>query len=520
MVAYKLEHPLFALGFDPGRDQIVGAVQSELEMYTSNSADAMKIWGWDPAALTAEDHYKLDRLIRMFTFQRGQILAAFDRLNREYGEYLASSPDAAAQDLDFRIFLVEDTARAFMAWLDEADRAGKGEPVSDIWFPAKWRDRLMRTGDPANSANQVLLELARPDSTGEDRKELLAEAPYILGEAARNNPAGYAVSGVVSFMHPAVARNLGFVPSLAMGGFSFSKSYWRLKDNGYPREWIADGRLYDLIDLALALQAELQLQYLLTDREFTNLIDRRGYEFEWLKAEAARKAAAEAAAGTFWGVFGDILGIVSAVSGVLALIPIFTPIAGPIAAVTAIASLGAHTVDAAIKGDWDAATFVGLAADALAALPGVGAVAKSLKAGKAITKTIGTGAKASYRASVGVRRAGLTFLAETGGKGASEASSVFNYIGTKGAKIVKATEQTGKIAGKVLQGAVNLSTQIPLAVEMAAGGDMTNEKYVASGTALTANYGQTIGSWGPVGSAAKKAGTVSLATFAKIIGRR
>ncbi|MGA5822879.1 hypothetical protein ACPC54_34085 [Kitasatospora sp. NPDC094028] len=272
--------------------------------------------------------------------------------------------------------------------------------------------------------------------------------------------------------------------------------------------------------MALALQAELQLQCLLTDREFTRVIQTRGQEFAWLKAEAARKAAEEAAKGSFWGLFGDILGIVSAVAGVLALIPVLTAIAGPVAAVTAIASLGAHTVDAAIKGDWDASTIVGLGADALAALPGVGAVAKGLKAGRAITKTIGVGAKASYKASVGVRRAGLTFLAETGGSGASDATKVFNYIGTKGAKVVGASEKAGKLTGKVLQGSVNLSTQVPLVVEMSTGADMGQEKDYASRAALTANYGQTIGSWGVVGSAAQKAGTVSLATFAKIIGRR
>ncbi|MFF3698984.1 hypothetical protein [Streptomyces sp. NPDC002221] len=89
-------------------------------------------------------------------------------------------------------------------------------------------------------------------------------------------------------------------------------------------------------------------------------------------------------------------------------------------------------------------------------LPGVGAVAESLKTGKAVVKTIGTGAKASYKASVGIRRAGLTFLAETGGAGASEATKVFNYIGTKGAKAVGATAKSGQIVGKILQGSINL----------------------------------------------------------------
>ncbi|GLW04738.1 hypothetical protein [Streptomyces lavendulae] len=304
-----------------------------------------------------------------------------------------------------------------------------------------------------------------------------------------------------------------------MGGYSGEGDHWRLTDNGYRREWIEDGGLYDMVDTALALQAELQLQCLLTDREFTRIIETRSREFDYLKAEAARRAAQDGQ-GSFWSLFGDILGIVSAVAGVLALIPVLTPIAGPVAVVAAIASLGAHTADASIKGDWDAMTFVGLGADALAALPGVGAVAKSVKAGQAAMKTIGTGASAVAKAGVVTDSAGRAFLAATGGSAASEASTVFNYIGVRGSKAVRASTKSGQISGKVLQGSVNLSTRVPLVVEMAAGTDMSDEKNAASGAALTANYGQTIGSWGPVGAAAKKAGTVSLGLFSAVIGRR
>ncbi|MFD4531974.1 hypothetical protein ACFWNL_20170 [Kitasatospora sp. NPDC058397] len=449
-IEYRLNVDLEALGYQPGnQDKIVFNVQSELNMYTTNSKDAMKIWGWDPEALRPEDHYRIDQLLRLYVFQRDQVIDALHRLDWELGGYAYSDQKVAQELADFKQFLPREAAKSPFG--------------ADPDFP--------RT------------------------------------------------AGVIAFRHSSVARRLGSIPSLAMGGYSGEGVYYRLTDNGYPREWIKDERLYDLIDMALALQAELQLQCLLTDREFTRVIQTRGQEFEYLKAEAARKAAEEQGS-SFWSVFGDILGIVSAVAGVLALIPVLTPIAGPVAAVTAIAALGAHTVDAAIKGDWDAATIVGLGADALAALPGVGAVAKSLKAGKAIVKTIGTGAKASYKASVGVRRAGLTFLAETGGSKASDATKVFNYIGTKGAKVVGASEKAGKIAGKVLQGSVNLSTQVPLVVEMSTGADMSQAKEGASGAALTANYGQSIGSWGIVGDAAKKTGTVSLATFSKIIGRR
>ncbi|MFD7587895.1 hypothetical protein ACFV84_21010 [Kitasatospora sp. NPDC059811] len=478
-IEYGLSVGLPTLGFDAGRDKIVFNVQSELNMYTTNSKDAMKIWKWDPAALRPEDHYRIDQILRMYVFQRDQVIDALRRLDWELRAYASSGQEVAQELHDFKKLLSEKMAE-------------------------------LPSGFPDQSS-----------LTSEERKRFIADPMAFIRErnAYRADTGFPGFAGVIAFQHPTVARYLGEIESLAMGGYSGEGVYFRLTDNGYPREWIKDGRLYDLIDMALALQAELQLQCLLTDREFTRVIQTRGQEFEYLKAEAARKAAAEQGS-SFWSTFGDILGIVSAVAGVLALIPVLTPIAGPVAAVTAIAALGAHTVDAAIKGDWDAATIVGLGADALAALPGVGAVAKSLKAGKAIVKTIGTGAKASYKASVGVRRAGLTFLAETGGSGASDATKVFNYIGTKGAKVVGASEKAGKLAGKVLQGSVNLATQVPLVVEMSTGSDMSQAKEGASGAALTANYGQSIGSWGIVGDAAKKTGTVSLATFSKIIGRR
>ncbi|MDC2961319.1 hypothetical protein PO587_43535 [Streptomyces gilvifuscus] len=470
-IEYGLSVPLGALGFDAGKDKIVFNVQSELNMYTDDAADAMKIWGWDPAALRPEDHYRIDQLLRMYVFQRDQVISALDRVNDQLYDY--ASDEEIKQELeDFKGLLVEKTAE-----LRKEARKHLSTPGSIASFSeyGEWEAHLRGTGFPATA-------------------------------------------GVIAFQHPSVARYLGPIPSLAMGGYSGEGVYFRLTERSYPRDWIEDGRLYDLVDMALALQAELQLQCLLTDREFTRVIEPRGQQFAYLKAEAARRAAAEQGS-SFWADFGDILGIVSAVAGVLALVPVLTPIMGPVAAVTAIASLGAHTVDAAIKGDWDAGTIVGLGADALAALPGVGAVAKSLRSCKAVVKTIGSGAKASYKASVVTRRAGLAFLAETGGVGASDATKVFNYIGTKGAKVVGASERAGKLTGKVLQGSVNLATQIPLVVEMSTGTDMGEEKNVAGGAALTANYGQTIGSWGAVGTAAQRTATVSLATFGRIIGR-
>ncbi|MEV4441171.1 hypothetical protein AB0K09_19550, partial [Streptomyces sp. NPDC049577] len=202
-------------------------------------------------------------------------------------------------------------------------------------------------------------------------------------------------SSVIDFRDPEIARE-GYVESL--GDF-----VWRLKDNGYGADRIEDPALRDLIDLVLAVQAEYQLQSLLLDREFEHVVDTRAQEFEYLRAAAA-KAAAEAEASSVWGVLGDVLGVVSAVTGVLALVPVLTPLAGPIAIVTATGALASHGADAAIRGDWDAATIVGLGADALGALPVVGALGKAARAGKLAMRSTG-------RASVAVRSGGRAFLA-------------------------------------------------------------------------------------------------------------
>ncbi|MFF0966871.1 hypothetical protein ACFYWA_16905 [Streptomyces sp. NPDC003283] len=493
-IEYEIKLHLRNLGYQPGNDdKIVYNTQSELNMYTTNAKDAMKVWGWDPEALRPEDHYRIDQLLRMYVFQRDQILAALRRVEAQV--YAATEPllGGSPQPLaDFKQFLA-----------DEMARVRKIESYDDLSDEEReqWHTTPSGFWEAQEARNERL-----PDVAG-----------------IRRFPS---VAGVIAFQHPAVSRFLGKIPSLAMGGYSGAGEYFRLTDNGYPRGWIKDDRLYDLVDMALALQAELQLQCLLTDREFTRLVATRGQEFAYLKAEAARKAAEESA--SWWATFGDIMGIVSAVAGVLALIPVLTPIMGPVAVLAAVESFGAHTVDAVIQNKWDEGTFVGLGADALAALPAVGSVAKSLKAGRAAVKVIGTGAKATSKARVFTGVAGREFLGLTGGAGkgaaaiteAAEATKVFKYIGTKGAKLLKLSESSGKFAGKALQGSVNLSTQVPLVVEMASREDMSDPKNAAAGVALTANFGQSIGSWGVVGTAAEKSATVSIATFSKIIGRR
>ncbi|MFD8979073.1 hypothetical protein [Streptomyces sp. NPDC059564] len=347
----------------------------------------------------------------------------------------------------------------------------------------------------------------------------------------------HTLRSIVDFHDPEIARELGrrgaawdSSPWDAEGnerpedttfkGSGFDMDLWRLKDLAYPGARIPDGPLYDLVDTALAVQAEYQLQCFFVDRELSKVIETRGKEEQWLyektaawAVERARaEAEAKAKAAGFWGLVGDILGLVSAAAGILALIPVLTPIMAPIAIVSALGSLGAHAAAASIQGDWDAATIAGLGADALAALPAVGAVAKGAKGAWAA-------ARMNKAASVIVRQSGRAFVGAIAGAGASDATRFFDHLGRKGAGVVSGTVVQSKIPGKVLQGAVSLSTQVPLIVELSGGSAGQPAKDTAAGTALTANIGQTVGEWDVVGAFAQKAGTVSVERFSRFFSK-
>ncbi|MFF0967193.1 hypothetical protein ACFYWA_18555 [Streptomyces sp. NPDC003283] len=93
-IEYEINLKLHDLGYQPGMDdKIVYNVQSELNMYTTNAKDAMKVWGWDPEALRPEDHYRIDQLLRMYVFQRDQILAALRRVDRQFNSSLPVLPE-------------------------------------------------------------------------------------------------------------------------------------------------------------------------------------------------------------------------------------------------------------------------------------------------------------------------------------------------------------------------------------------------------------------------------------------
>ncbi|MFJ9615313.1 hypothetical protein [Streptomyces noursei] len=319
---------------------------------------------------------------------------------------------------------------------------------------------------------------------------------------ARNFPE-WPDGSVIDFTDPEIAH----VPSLDGDGWSSSIPLGRLKDKGYGADRIPDPALRDLIDLVLAVQAEYQLQSLLLDREFDRVVETRGQEVEYLR-EAAAKAAAEAGGSSFWGILGDVLGIVSAVAGVLAMVPVLTPLAGPVAIATAVGSLATHTADAVMQGDWDAGTVFGLGADVLGALPVVGALGKAARAGNLSMRSVG-------RASVAVRSSGRAFLAATGGAAAAEAGTIAHYLGTKSATFINASARQGKVAGKVIQGSVDLATQIPTVVSLAGVDGTDTVEDIATTVDFTQGMADNIGDWTEMGAAAaKKAGKISLARFA------
>ncbi|MHC0430935.1 hypothetical protein ACX6XY_12195 [Streptomyces sp. O3] len=332
----------------------------------------------------------------------------------------------------------------------------------------------------------------------------------------------YTAHSVVDFHDPEIARELGSrgysyysfsrkdrTVDTSFKGSGFDMVLWRLKDHGYPTERIPDGLLYNLVDTALAVQAEYQLQCFFVDRELAKVIATRGEEEQWLYKKtaewAAERAAAKQAEIDRWGFWGDVLGMVSAVAGVLAFIPGLSVIAGPVAILTAAVSLGLHAKAISLKDKVETADGITIAADVISAIPFVGTVSKGAKGAWAA-------ARMNKVANVVVSNSGRAFVGAIASKSASDASRVFDYLGKKGAKAVTGTATQSKIPGKVLEGAFALATQVPTAVDWATPVDQS-AKDTAARTVLSASIGQTVGEWNTVGVFTKKAGTVSLERF-------
>ncbi|CAM5321913.1 hypothetical protein [Streptomyces abikoensis] len=421
--------------------------------------------------------------------------------------------------------------------------AGRGDPIVgpvhtklnrytskvDACTPWRWSDEVLRPEDRYRieqliraylyQEHRILAALRRLDrdfdamrKSSEEAAECIAAFLDSLRQAAgqrreENRLARllppYQFGSVIDYTDPEIAH----CPPMDGGRVSLSVPLGRLKDNGYGPDRVPDRELRELLDLVLAVQAEYQLQSLLLNREFERIVETRGQEVEYLRAAAAR-AAAEAAQGGFLGILGDVLGIVSAVTGVLAMVPVLTPLAGPIALVTATGALSVNTADAAIKGDWDAATIVGLGTDVLGALPVVGAFGKAARAGKLAMRSVG-------KASVAVRSGGRAFLAATGGASAADAGLIADYLGTAGAKLVGASARQGKVAGKVIEGTVALATEIPTSLALAGAADSDTAQDTGTTVDFARGMADHLGDWVEMGAAnAKKAGSISLARFA------
>ncbi|MCX4546655.1 hypothetical protein [Streptomyces sp. NBC_01565] len=490
---FPMDHLGYAAG---GDDLIVAAVHSKLNQFTRDEAISMKVWGWKPDALRDEDRYRIRELIRMYLYQEDRILAALRRLDSDLAGMWDSSTEAKKRIKAFTDSLAEGAQQ-------------RRQVVYEQWQKEREAARAKAEADHPGLGDLL------GSGLGGDRLPELPSMPATLGGGGLTSADGEELDGIeyatcpgsapiIDLYDPEVARNIGYVASLARGGMSFSCEYWRLTDTSYDAKRIPDAALRDLVDLVLAVQAEYQLQSLLLDREFDRVIDTRGQEFEYLLAKAAAEAAA-AEGSSFWEIFGDVLGIVSAVAGVLAMIPVLTPLAGPIALVAAAGSLAAHTVDAAIKGDWDAETIAGLATDVLGALPVIGAVGKAAKAGKLAMKSVG-------KVSVAIRSGGRAFLSAAG-SATADAGKISGYLGTKGAKFVGASATKGVLAGRVIQGSASLITQVPTVVKLTSGTEAGGN--AATAVDFTQGMADNAGDWIEMGSRlAKKGGGVSLSRFA------
>ncbi len=199
------------------------------------------------------------------------------------------------------------------------------------------------------------------------------------------------------------------------------------------------------------------------------------------------------------------------------MIPILTPIAAPLAIACGAASLGTHATSISIKGDWDKPGSIGtIVADTLAVVPGINAIARGAKAAKAAGSLVSVG-----KVSLTVKAGSRAFLTTVAGAEASEATKLFTYLGKQvAAKAPQVLAKQGVNIGKIMQAGTNLTLQTPLIVELSSGTDQSKAKDVAGGSAVMANFGQTIGSWGVVGTGFEKAGTVSIGLFSKVLTRR
>ncbi|MBB3661169.1 uncharacterized protein YukE [Prauserella sediminis] len=211
--------------------------------------------------------------------------------------------------------------------------------------------------------------------------------------------------------------------------------------------------------------------------------------------------------GDHLGEIGDVAGMISAVAGALSFIPVLAPVTGPIALVAGGVALAAHGGEMIKEEKWDEpGAWVGLGADVLGVLPGVGAVSKGMSMATDSLQVVDGLAPAAMSG-------GKVLLQEAGQ--VAKPAQVMSSLGEKVASTVGGNADT---IAKTVQNTFSLGSQVPTGVDMAVGNETTDAiksgtGYVAGGMAGL----QSVGQWGQTGSALSDLGS-SLAGFARAVG--
>ncbi|GAA3276828.1 hypothetical protein [Streptomyces lavendulae] len=469
-------YPMENLGYFSGKDDIVDDMHGFLcSGVVTKVGDFWRMKGSIPSAtaetykksLTFEDNYRVDRIIRSFLYQEARIVDALKRLDAELADMYGSS-DRAKQIKTFTDSLSMQAIARNKAWQATVNPKDYLAPPSlrSMNKPPGKRPPIIDLYDP---------EVARPISS-------VSWTTYAWGRREKDVQVG---------------------------------DVWRLGDNAYKLDRIPDELLRNFVDLVLAVQAEYQLQCIVSKTEIRNVISARQEAYFALDEEMVKTGVYKSRweGKSVWEIVGDSLGVFSAATGTLALCPILTPIMGPLAVLSAAGTLGTHAVASSIKGDWDGWSAAELGADAIGALPVVGSVGNALKAGKIAMQSAG-------KMSVAAGKAGQAFLAQAADS-AADAGKIGSYLGTKGAGLVKdVTSAEGKkladMVAKVTAGTKNLTIQVPTTLDLTGVQDLDASKKAATSVDLTWGVTDNIGDWVKVGR--QTAGKlVSLERFAKAL---
>lgn len=258
-------------------------------------------------------------------------------------------------------------------------------------------------------------------------------------------------------------------------------------------------------------------------REAENLRDR--YEDDGgVCAKALQDAGAIAPDKGFWESLGDVFtwigehigeiaSIVSAVAGVLSFIPILAPITGPIALAAGGIALAADGTKMVAQGKWDdPSAWIGLGADVLGVIPGVGPAAKGMSAATDSLRTVDGLASA---ATSGAKTFGKE-IAETAGKTA-EPAKVFEKIGGKAADTFGGNADT---IAKSTHIGTSLISPAGTTANLAIGSDDSAKASSATGTVGSAvTAGKTFGTWTDTGRGIASSGLgSSLKAFSRALG--